>query len=165
MPLKKYDPDKLGAEYAAARAAANGILTKDAFFKGKGIPVNYGCRKYGKVLDSYWAKSVARAADEFTKRNGINMARELGDIFSKHKELMGRAYAKIIPKEGDGMNPVDLEEALAMLHEGSVGMREVVKILSGGMPVQPPKAVEPLFRWNEPIQPSSKKKASKPRSR
>lgn len=165
MPVKKYDPDILGAEYAMARRVAGGMLTKDAFFKAKGIPVNYGCRRYGKVLDNYWARSIARAADEFTKRNGINMARELGDIFTKHKELMGRAFAKIIPKEGDGMQPVDLEEALAMLKEGSVGMRDVVKILSGGMPVQPPRAVEPVFRWNEPITPSSTKKASKHRAR
>lgn len=165
MPVRKYDADTLGREYAAARGQAGGSLTQSEFFRAKGIPVNYGCKKFGKVLDSYWARSVAKAADEFTRRNGVNLARELGELFDKNKQLVGRAFAKIIPKEGEGMQPEDLEEALSMLHEGGVGMREIIKILSGGLPVQPPKVVDPIFRWHEPIEQSSKKKSKKPRAR
>ena len=165
MPIRKYDADTLGREYAAARRQAGGVLTQEEFFRSKGIPENYGCRKFGQVLKSYWAKSVAKAADEFTRRNGVNLARELGELFSKNKELVGRAYAKLIPKEGEAVEPKDFDEVLAMLHEGGVGMREIIKILSGGLPVQPPKVVDPVFRWHEPIEQSSKKKSKKPRAR
>lgn len=165
MPIRKYDADTLGREYAAARRAAGGVLTQDAFFRAKKIPVNYGQRKYGQVLNTYWARSVAAAEIEFTRRNGVNLAKELGDLFAKHKALAARGFAKIEPEGEKGLEPEGIDQALQMFREGSAGVRDVVKILSGGLPVQAPKLVDPVFRWNEPKSSSDKKKPAKTKRR
>lgn len=165
MPIRKYDAGTLGREYATARRAAGGVLTQDAFFRAKKIPVNYGTRKYGQVLNTYWARSVAAAEIEFTRRNGVNLAKELGDLFAKHKQLASRGFAAIAPEDGKGLEPDGMEEALQMFREGSHGLRDVVKILSGGLPVQAPKLVDPVFRWNEPKSSSEAKKPAKTKRR
>lgn len=159
MGRTKYDADTLGREYAEARTAAGGVLTQQNFFKAKGIGEKYGSKKFGRILDGYWEGTRRRAEVEIAKRTGINLAREMGDLFKQHKELIRRGYAKLVKPGGDGkeVEPVDQEDALALFQHGSQGAREIVKIMSGGQPVSPPRNVEPVFRWNDPISPTKKK--------
>lgn len=163
MGRTKYDGDALGREYATVRAAAGGVMTQEAFFKSKRIPVGYGRRKFGPVLSTYWDRTRAAAEAETTKRNGINMARELSDLYKQHKELVRRGYAKLTAPGPDGKEalPADAEEALALFQQGSIGATAIMKILSGGQAVLPPTNVEPEFRWNEPTQPNKKKRKTK----
>lgn len=162
MGRTKYDADTLGREYATLRAAAGGVLTQQAFYRSKGIPEKYGPKKFGRILDGYWERTRARAAMEISKRNGINLAREMADLFAQHKELARRGYAKITTGPGGkGLEPDDMDEALALFNHGSFGLRDIVKILSGGQAVQPPKNVAPEFRWNEPTKPSQKTRKKK----
>jgi len=158
MGRTKYDPDTLGREYAALRTAAGGVLTQQDFFKAKGIPFNYGCRKFGQILNRYWERTRQKAETEIAKRTGINLAREMGELFNKHKELVRRGYAKITAPGPNGKEvPLkDLEDALVLFQQGSQGLRDIVKIMAGGQPVQPPRNVEPEFRWNEPISPTKR---------
>lgn len=162
MGRTKYNADTLGREYATLRAAAGGVLTQQAFYRSKGIPEKYGARKFSRILDGYWERTRASAEAETSKRNGVNLARELAELFKQHKELARRGYLKIVP-DGDakGLEPADLEEAVTLFGQGSFGMRDVVKILSGGQAVQPPKNVDPEFRWNEPVQSSGKRRKAK----
>ena len=159
MGRTKYDADTLGREYAAARTAAGGVLTQQTFFRSKGIPEKYGAKKFARILDGYWERTRLTAATELAKRTGINLAREMGELFNKHKELARRGYAKLVKPGADGneTEPADQEDALALFQQGSQGARDIVKIMSGGQPVSPPRNVEPVFRWNDPILPTKKK--------
>ncbi len=165
MGRTKYDADTLGREYAEARVAAGGVLTQQDFFKAKGIPRRYGSHKFARTLDAYWEGTRRKAETESARRTGINLAREMGDFFKQHKELARRGYAKLVKPGEDGkeVEPADQEAALALFQQGSQGAREIVKIMSGGQPVAPPRNVDPEFRWNEPIL-LSKKKPKKKRS-
>lgn len=162
MGRKIYDADTLGREYAEARTAAGGVLTQQNFFKAKGIPEKYGSKKFGRILDGYWEGTRRRAETEIAKRMGINLAREMAELFNKHKELARRGYAKLVKPDAEGKEaePVDQEDALALFQQGSQGARDIVKIMSGGQPVSPPRNVEPVFRWNDPISPKKKTKHS-----
>lgn len=159
MGRTKYDADTLGREYATLRAAAHGVLTQQDFFKAKGIPRRYGSKKFARTLDAYWERTRRKAETEMAKRSGINLAREMGDLYKQHKELARRGYASLVKpgKGGKEVLPAGVDEALALFQQGSQGARDIVKIMAGGQPVQPPKNVEPIFRWNDPIQPSKKK--------
>jgi len=162
MGRTKYNGDTLGREYATLRAAAGGVLTQQSFYRSKGIPEKYGSKKFGRILDGYWERTRARAEIEVSRRNGVNLARELSELFGQHKELARRGFAKITLESGGvGLEPNDMEEALALFDRGSIGLRDIVKILSGGQPVQPPKNVEPEFRWNEPAKRIPKKHSKK----
>jgi hypothetical protein len=91
------------------------------------------------------------------------MSRELAELFKQHKELARRGYAKLtgIGADGKEIAPANVDEALALFQQGSIGARDVVKILTGGQPVQPPKHVEPVFKWNEPIETNGTRRKAK----
>ncbi len=113
-------------------------------------------------MGAYWERTRAEAAIAVSKRNGVNLARELAELYRQHKELARRGYEKIVPPNGgEGLEPSDLEDALTLFGQGSFGLRDIVKILSGGQPVQPPRNVDPEFRWNEPIEANRKTRRAK----
>lgn len=172
MPPPKYDEAALMAEFLKLKME-NPVLTRSEFFRLKSIPVDYGLKKFGRVMDELWTSVRQFSVQKIVKEAGLKLGDQMSRVFKVNRDLMEQAIKKLVSQKKGAkaeLAPETFADALRAVRTGTIGMVASANLLSGGEPLQEDEDIEEVLEMVEPeVAPKKKpkrtskaKKASKP---